>query len=234
MLLLIPAYNEEKRLGPTLVSLTSYLQKEKFDYDILVVDDGSKDKTAELVETASRADKRISLLKNPGNKGKGYSVRQGMLKAAGDFLLMFDADASTPPEEISKLFLRGEEPIWDVGIGSRRVKGSHIVKRQGFFREVNGRMFSFLTRLLFPEIRGIVDTQCGFKVFRKKAARAIFLDARTNGFSFDIEVLVIAKRKGFVVKEIPVNWVNDNDSRVSVAGNLKTVLFDLWRIRLGR
>jgi dolichyl-phosphate beta-glucosyltransferase len=231
--IVIPAYNEEKRIMPTLSSLTVYLEKEQMPYEIIVVDDGSKDKTAELIEKAAKIDSRVKLLKNPGNKGKGYSVRNGMLKAEGDFVLMYDADGATPPEEISKLFLRGESPSWDVAIGSRRISGANIIKKQGFFREINGKMFSLFTRAMLPEIRAIVDTQCGFKAFRKNAAREIFGRAKIDGFSFDIEALLLAKKMGFVVKEIPVNWINDDDSRVSVAKNLKAVLAELWRIRLG-
>ncbi len=228
--IIIPAYNEEKRIGPTLRSLLDYLYRERMVFEIIVVDDGSTDGTASVVRTMAKEETRLQLLQNGRNRGKGYSVRSGMLAATGDFMLFYDADASTPAQEISKFFVRGEEPRWDVAIGSRRSSGARILKRQSPMREINGRLFSLVTRTLFPEIRGIVDTQCGFKAFRRDVGRAIFSVSQINGFSFDVEILVYAKRMGYRVEEFGVDWVDDRDSRVSVSGNINAVLFELGRI----
>ena len=222
--LVIPAYNEEKRLPGTLAAILPFLRARGRAFEIVVVDDGSTDRT---VAVAERAGPEVRVLKNPGNRGKGYSVRHGMLDAQGEWRLMCDADLSTPIEELVALeeALRGGAQI---AIASRAVRGAQLEKRQSIMRESSGRFFNLLVRWL--HLRGIRDTQCGFKLFTAGAAEAAFRESRLDGFAFDVEALVLARRKGFTIREVPVRWRNDEQSRVSFGRGLAAFL-DLFRLR---
>lgn len=220
----IPAYNEEKRLPGTLAAILLFLRARGRAFEIVVVDDGSTDQTVAIAEQAGP---EVRVLKNPGNRGKGYSVRNGMLSAQGEWRLMCDADLSTPIEELSAL----EEALQggaQIAIASRAVQGAQLEKRQSIMRESSGRFFNLLVRWL--HLRGIKDTQCGFKLFTAGAAEAAFRESRLDGFAFDVEALVLARRKGFTIKEVPVRWRNDEQSRVSFGRGLAAFV-DLFRLR---
>jgi dolichyl-phosphate beta-glucosyltransferase len=221
----IPAFNEAERLPRTLERVRAYLDGRGRRYEILVVDDGSTDETVPRAHAAGG--QRVRVLSNGANRGKGYSVRHGMLAARGARRLMTDADLSTPIEELERLWARMDEGF-DVVIASRALPQSRIEVRQGAFRENMGRAFNLLVRLLVvPELR---DTQCGFKLFSAAAAQAAFAGARLDGFAFDVEALYIARRLGFQVAELPVVWRNDAATRVGWWKGF-VAFADLLRIR---
>jgi dolichyl-phosphate beta-glucosyltransferase len=226
----IPAYNEALRIEPSLQRVWNYLRvcHGEGRFEIIVVDDGSKDGTATTVEEFRAKAAEVRLIRFPHNRGKGAAVRAGMLAAIGDAILFSDADFSTPIEEVEgalKLLQEGG----DVVIGSRALAGSQVLVRQTLLRESLGRLFNRLIRafLRIP----FRDTQCGFKLFRREAARAVFQRARTDGFAFDVETLLLALQLGYVVREMPVRWINDPESRVNLLRHPAQMLGDLWRIR---
>lgn len=219
----IPAYNEALRLPRTLERVRTFLAGSS--YEIVVVDDGSADATAERAHEAGGA--ATSVVRNEVNRGKGYSVRRGMLLARGASRLMTDADLSTPIEELPRLLERARRG-YDVVIGSRALPEARIEVRQSWYRENAGRAFNLLVRrLLLPDLW---DTQCGFKLFSASAASAVFQAARLDGFSFDVEALVIARRRGHSIAEVPVTWRNDAATRVGALHGFLAFL-DLARIR---
>lgn len=221
---IVPAFNEEKRLPETLAAILSFLRHRGQSFEILVVDDGSSDRTVEVAEAAGP---EVRVLRNPGNRGKGYSVRNGMLNAQGEWRLMSDADLSTPIEELNRLeaSLTGGA---EVAIASRAIAGANLEKRQSILRETSGRFFNLLVRWL--HLPGIKDTQCGFKLFSAAAAEAAFRHSRLDGFAFDVEALVLARRAGFKIVEVAVTWRNDEQSRVSLGRGLAAFV-DLIRLR---
>lgn len=223
--IIIPAYNEEKRITNTLEKIEKYLATKKIQHEIIIIDDGSKDRT---IATAQQTKVKFKLLKNPENKGKGYSVKQGMLNANADYFLFTDADLSTPIEELAN-FLPWLEQGFDVVIGSRAVAGADVQTRQPIYRELIGKVFNKIVRVL--TVRGIKDTQCGFKLFTSKAAKEIFPKQTLNRFCFDVEVLQIAKIKGYKIKELPVVWRNAEGSKVSPIKDSLRMLRDLVKIR---
>ena len=225
----IPAFNEEERIEETLSKIELYLKKQDYPYEIIVVDDGSEDNTARLVMNYPTYNHTLRLLQNEGNKGKGYSVKRGVLEARGAYILFSDADLSTPIEEVEKLmpwFDKG----YDIVIGSRGLPQSNIVIHQPLYRETMGRIFNLLVQLL--TIKGIKDTQCGFKCFRGDVARDIFNRQTLSGFSFDVEVLYIATKLNYRIKEVPINWYNSPRTKVNALTDSLKMLFDLVRINL--
>ncbi len=227
--IVIPAYNEEKRLPSTLVRICEYLSgNQSEDWEIVVVDDGSKDGTAALVEEWSNREPRVRLVKNPGNKGKGYAVRNGMLSATGEWRLFSDADLSAPIEEVAKLLEGVRSNQAEVAIGSRAVDRSLVSVHQSAFREASGRFFNLIMRLAtgLP----FLDTQCGFKLYSAEAAKQVFKRQILEGFSFDVEDLVIAKKLGLRCLEIPVRWANVEGTKVSAFSGAKSFA-DLVTIR---
>jgi dolichyl-phosphate beta-glucosyltransferase len=221
----IPAFNEAERLPRTLERVRAYLEGQGSAYEILVVDDGSRDDTVARAQQVGGA--RLQVLSNGVNRGKGYAVRRGMLAARGRRRLMSDADLSTPIEELARLGAYMDEG-WDVVIASRALPGSRIEIHQGAFRENMGRIFNLLVRLAV--VRGLHDTQCGFKLFSAAAAEAAFARARLDGFAFDVEALFIARQQGFRVAELPVVWRNDAATRVGMWKGF-VAFADLARIR---
>ena len=228
--IVIPAYNEERRLPATLPSVLSHLGQREWEFaEVVVVDDGSTDGTARAVEELSRTCPTVRLLKNPGNRGKGYSVRHGVLEAKGDWILFSDADLSAPIEELDKLLAAAEAHGAAVVIGSRALDRSLIAVHQSWFREAAGRVFNLLVRLL----TGLPfrDTQCGFKLFEAGAAREVFRRQRLERFGFDVEVLFIARRLGYRTVEIPVRWSHSEGTKVSMLRDSLDSFLDLLRIR---
>jgi dolichyl-phosphate beta-glucosyltransferase len=221
----IPAYNEAARLPSTLGRLRDWLFASRLRHEIVVVDDGSTDATGETARAAGG--ESLVLLRHEPNRGKGYAVRRGMLAATGARRLMTDADLSTPIEELPKLMAELDRGF-DVAVGSRAVAGARIEVHQPFYREAMGRTFNALVQtLLLP---GLKDTQCGFKLFTAVAAQAAFASGQLDGFSFDVEALYAARRRGLRIAEVPVVWRNDPRSRVSLGGGGAAFL-DLLRIR---
>ncbi len=221
----VPAYNEERRLPMSLERLLAYLPLHEPSFEIVVVDDGSTDRTAECVRSVAHP--AVTLLRNETNRGKGYSVRRGMLSAQGERRLMTDADLSTPIEELPRLTAALAAGA-DLAIGSRAVRGAEIAVHQPWHREALGRLFNRGVRLL--AVKGLRDTQCGFKLFSGRAAEEVFRLALLDGFSFDVEALFLAQRLGYRAAEVPVRWSNDAASRVTlVKGAL--AFADLVRIR---
>lgn len=221
----IPAYNESARLPPSIARITAYFAQRPLSYELVVVDDGSADDTAARARACGVAG--LTVLVNEPNRGKGYSVRRGMLAARGAHRLMTDADLSTPIEELDRL-LSVQRAGADVVIGSRAVSGANIEVRQPWFRENMGRLFNVLVRL--SAVPGLHDTQCGFKLFSARAAEEVFSRARLDGFSFDVEALFLARRAGLRIEEIPVTWRNDAATRVGMLGGF-LAFPDLFRIR---
>ena len=222
----IPAYNEEARLPATLERIASFLETRPYPWEILVVDDGSRDKTPEVVRDFGR-DRPVRLLASD-HQVKGGAVRQGMLDAAGEAILMTDADLCTPIEAVEAL-LRAVEEGYDVAIGSRAVPGSVLTVRQPAYRELLGRGGNLLIQgLLLP---GLHDTQCGFKLFRRHAAREVFRRSVMSGVSFDIEVLYLARRLGYRIKELPIHWSHQPGSKMRLIRDYGGTLRDLLTIR---
>ena len=221
----IPSFNEAQRLPATLAHVRAHLDARGEAYEVLVVDDGSTDGTADVARAARGP---VRVLRHAQNRGKGHAVRAGMLAAAGDRRLMTDADLSTPIEELPRLEAELDGGF-DVAIGSRAVAGARVEVHQPLYREAMGRLFNRLVQtLLLP---GLHDTQCGFKLWSADAATAAFAACRLDGFSFDVEALYVARRRGLRIAELPVVWRNDVASRVGLGGGA-TAFVDLLRIRL--
>lgn len=226
---MIPAYNEEKRLARSLDSIRRYFSHHRYSgVEILVVDDGSRDGTAALVERYTADNGCMRLLRNPGNRGKGYSVRHGMLEARGDWILYSDADLSAPIEDLDVLLAAAEKDGAQVAIGSRAVDRSMVGVHQPIFREWSGRAFNLFMRM----VTGLPyrDTQCGFKLYRQDAAQAVFSRQLLDGFSFDVEDLIIAKQLGLRAVEVAVHWNNVEGTTVGTWQGVKSFL-DVVKIR---
>jgi dolichyl-phosphate beta-glucosyltransferase len=227
--IVVPAYNEEQRLPPTLALLAEWVAGQKLpSAEIVVVDDGSRDGTAELVERFAAANPLVRLLRNPGNRGKGYSVRHGVLRAVSDWVLFTDADLSTPIEEVTKLYAAAQTGGAVVAIGSRALDRSLVTVHQSAFRELSGKAFNLFMRTM----TGLPfrDTQCGFKLYRADAAREVFSRQQLDGFSFDVEDLFIARRLGLPAVEVPVRWANVEGTKVSALQGLQSFA-DVLKIR---
>jgi dolichyl-phosphate beta-glucosyltransferase len=217
---IIPAYNEEKRLPKTLETIDAYLSRQTYAYEILVVNDGSKDGTAAIVRGLTPVIQNLRLIDNKENHGKGYVVRQGMLEVKGEYRLFTDADNSTSIDQVEKIWPELENGF-EVVIGSRGIQGAVIGVGQPWYRRLMGEMGNIVIQVI-AGLWGIKDTQCGFKAFSAKAANEIFSRCKVCQWGFDVEALVLAKKLGFKIKEIPVVWENDVDSRVGPAAYFKT------------
>ncbi len=226
--IVIPAYNEEKRVLGTLSRIIDYFKNRSEVYEIIVVNDGSIDKTKELIENFSK-NNNIKLISYEPNRGKGFAVRTGVLNSKGELILFTDADLATPIEEYEKLlsYIRNG---YDIAIGSRALKESKIVIHQPFYREIAGKAFNKVVQLL--TVKGINDTQCGFKLFKGDVGREIFSRCKLNGFSFDIEFLFYAKKLNYKIIEVPVIWIHQERSKVKLLRDGFRMLLDLILIRL--
>lgn len=227
--IVIPAFNEEFRLPKTLESIFAWLETRRESAEVIVVDDGSSDRTAEIVAALQSKYPSLRLLSNGKNRGKGFSVRHGMLEARGEITLFSDADLSTPIAEADKLLAPLSGGDYDAAIGSRAVDRSLIEVHQSAIREQAGIFFNRLVRW----IMGIEfsDTQCGFKAFRSERARIIFEQQRVERFGFDPEILFLAKRHGLRVAEVPVRWRHDAATKVNVVADGLQMFLELLKIR---
>ncbi len=225
---IIPAYNEEKRIEKTLWSIDRYLSGQSYDYEILVVDDGSRDATVEVVRGLVSQIKGLRLISNKENRGKGWVVRQGMLEAAGKYRLFMDADNSTTVDQIAGFFPYFQKG-YDVVIGSRRIKDANIVVKQTFLRDFLGGVFRFAVHTLVP--LNVADSQAGFKMFSKKATAAVFPRQTICRWAFDVEIISISRKLGLKIKEAPIKWANSAESHVKVSGMCK-MLLEVFIVRL--
>jgi glycosyltransferase involved in cell wall biosynthesis len=221
--IVIPAYNEQSRLPATLRAVLAYLDRQMLEFaEVIVVNDGSRDRTAEVVRQAASADSRVRLVENPGNRGKGYAVRHGMKEAKGDWILFTDADLSAPIEELDSLAAAVESKRSDGAIGSRALDRSLIGVHQPLLRELSGRFFNLVMRMMTG--LSYRDTQCGFKLMSRRAASIIAARQQIEGFGFDVEILFIAKKHGLQIVEVPVRWNNVEGTKVSMINGLAAFL----------
>jgi glycosyltransferase involved in cell wall biosynthesis len=219
--IIVPAYNEEHRIPPTLDRLHRYLSAQPLRYEIVVVDDGSRDNTCGVVTLAMARIPRLRLVRQSPNRGKGAAVRLGMLEARGQLRVMSDADGSMPPEQLPKLLAPIIRCEAQISIGSRYVAGAKTDQKQPFYRVLWSRLANrVIQRSLVPGVR---DTQCGFKAFTAEAARDLFAYGRIDGWAFDLEILALAKRRGYAIAEVGVEWSDDGRSRVNP-------LKDMWKV----
>ena len=226
--IIIPAHNEEERIGPTLERVAAYLAGQPYDSEVIVVDDVSADRTGEVVDALAAGHPTFRRLRRDANPGKGAAVRDGMLAARGEYRLFSDADLSTPIEETAKL-LAACEGEYHVAIASRALPESNLAVRQPWFRETMGRTFNLMVQV--GAVWGIKDTQCGFKCFRAAVAEELFSRMTITGFAFDVEILYLARKRGYRIAEIPVTWINSPKSRVSPIRDSLRMMRDLLRIR---
>ncbi|MFZ0799505.1 MAG: dolichyl-phosphate beta-glucosyltransferase [Terriglobales bacterium] len=226
--IVIPAYNESVRIRPTLHALLRCTQEQNWDAEILVVNDGSTDDTAQIVREYGKSHPQVLLLENPGNRGKGYSVRNGMLHARGDICLFTDADLSSPITEAQKLFDAIDGGA-DIAIGSRWLQVELQTERQPLYRQAFGRIFNLVLRMILG--LGFADTQCGFKAFRREAAQRIFPLQRIERWSFDPEILFLARRAGLRVEEVPVVWAHSEGTRLHPLRDGLRMFVEVLRIR---
>jgi len=226
--IVIPAYNESRRIVPTLNKVLTYLAEQGWDAELIVVNDGSRDDTAGIVRRFVEKNSMMKLVENPGNRGKGYSVRAGMLNAGGDVVLFSDADLSSPIEEAAKLFQAIANGA-DVAIGSRWMKTELQTERQPLYRQLFGRLFNVMLRVVLG--LKYKDTQCGFKAFTSRAARAVFPLQTIERWSFDPELIFLAQKQGFKVVEVPVQWAHDEKTTISPLRDGTRMFFEVLKIR---
>jgi len=226
--IIIPAYNEGARVGATLERVLAHVAKEGWDAEILLVNDGSRDNTVEIIRGFAERNSRLRLLENPGNRGKGYSVRNGMLNAQGEMLLFSDADLSSPIQEARKLFsaLAGGA---DIAIGSRWLRSDLQTQRQPLYRQLFGRVFNLLLRIILG--LNFKDTQCGFKAFTRSAAITIFPMQQIERWGFDPELLYLARRFNLKVVEVPVSWAHSEDTRIRPLRDGTRMFLEMLKIR---
>lgn len=225
-----PAFNEEARLEAPLREAAAWLAATGRRAELIAVDDGSRDGTSALVRRLADEIPGLRLIRLPGNRGKGYAVRTGIVNARGRRVLMVDADGSTPFSELARLDAALDDGA-DLAIGSRALQGEGVRVDARAYRRVIGRSFHLLVRAL--AVRGIADTQCGFKLFRAEVAHDLFSRMRRDGFSFDVEVLLMAQRRGYRIDEVPVNWTHRPGSRVNLVLDSLRMAADLFSIRAG-
>jgi dolichyl-phosphate beta-glucosyltransferase len=227
--IIIAAYNEEHRIGESLLKIRDYLTGTALDYEIIVVDDGSTDHTKQILTHYYSEITDFKIISYQINRGKGYALRQGVLASKGEIVLLTDADLSTPIEELSHMLHLISSGEYDVVIGSRALKTSMIIKKQPWWRQGMGKVFNRFVKLIV--LNDFHDTQCGFKIFSGKTARSLFKEARIDRFAYDVEILAMAIRQGFKILEVPVKWMNSPASKVGPICDSSQMLYDLVKIR---
>jgi dolichyl-phosphate beta-glucosyltransferase len=226
--IVIPAYNEGERLGATLEKVLGYVREQGWNAEVIVVNDGSRDNTADLVRGFAVKHPMLRLVENPGNRGKGYSVRNGMLQARGEVVVFSDADLSSPIEEMPKL-LEALAAGADIAIGSRWLRAELQTQRQSLHRQLFGRIFNFLLRMILG--LKFKDTQCGFKAFTRRAAQTILPLQRIERWGFDPEILFLARKFAFRVEEVPVRWGHAGGTRINPLLDGSRMFQEVMRIR---
>ncbi len=235
---IIPAYKEGERIGRTLLEIEKYLNNQNYDYEVIVIIDGSNDSTAEVARNYSSQVKNLKVINNPENHGKGYVVRQGLLEAKGKYRLFMDADGSTSITHLDK-FMPEFENGFDVVIGSRDIEGAFIQIHQAKYKELFGDMGNWAIRIVLG-LWSYPDTQCGFKILSEKASEAIVKRMVIERFGFDYELIILAIKLGYKVKQVPVRWMNEEGSTVTLFGpnGYVQVFIDLfktkWRLITGK
>ena len=226
--IVLPAYNEAERIAASLDKVLQYARQRGGSTQIIVVNDGSRDGTADIVRQYAQRQPRLRLIENPGNRGKGFSVRNGILHASGDVLLFSDADLSSPIQEADKLFAAIQAGA-DVAIGSRWVRKELQVRRQPIQRRILGRLFNLALRMVLG--LNFKDTQCGFKAFRRSAAEQVFPRQKIERWGFDPELLFLAKRAHLRIEEVPVEWAHRSGTHISPLRDGLRMFFELFKIR---
>lgn len=227
--IIIAAYNEEKRIIPSLFNVKDYMNKKELDYEIIVVDDGSKDRTSEVVKEVIPDIPHMKVIRYEPNRGKGYALKTGVLVSEGEVVLLSDADLSTPIEELSKLLSLINDKSYEVVIGSRALILSEIIKEQPWWRQSMGKIFNKFVKLIILD--DFQDTQCGFKMFKGEVARELFKELQTERFAYDVEILARAKKKGYRIKEASIRWINSPESKVNPLKDSFQMILDLLKIR---
>ena len=226
--IVIPAFNESARIGPALTEVLRTLDEKRWNAEVLVVNDGSTDDTAAIIRSFAGRDPRVRLIENGANRGKGYSVRNGILHGSGNIVMFTDADLSSPMPEAERLFDAIRDGA-DVAIGSRWLEVSRQTIHQPLYRQFFGRCFNVVTRMIMR--LPFADTQCGFKAFRRSAAQTIFQLQRIERWGFDPEILFIALKRGYRIREVPVTWGHDERSRISYLRDGIKMLEELLYVR---
>lgn len=226
--IVIPAFNEEKRITRGLDQVLAFVAQHGWNAEVIVVNDGSRDGTAEIVREYAHRNPKVRLLENPGNRGKGYSVRNGVLHSVGDMVLFTDADLSAPIEQATKLFAEIDAGA-DVAIGSRWLRPETMIERQSILRQIAGRLYNIINRVLL----GLPyrDTQCGLKAFTKKAAHEVFSRQKIERWGFDPEILFIARKCKYRIAEVPVLWAHDDRSKINPLVDGIKMFGEVLRIR---
>ena len=222
----VPAYNEQSRIGDTLSKMVAYLGAQDYTWELVVVDDGSTDETASLVGAFGELHPGVHLISVP-HGGKGWAVNQGMLWSTGEYRFLCDADLSMPIEQLSR-FLPPQASSFDIAIGSREMSGSRRIG-EPYRRHIMGRTYNLLVQLL--AVPGLTDTQCGFKCFRGEVAQQLFPLQRLHGFSFDVEILFLARKRGLRIAEIPIDWYYRTQSKVNPLKDSSSMVKDVLKIR---
>jgi dolichyl-phosphate beta-glucosyltransferase len=224
--IIVPAYNEQYRIGNTLKKIDAYFKKKGCKYEIIVVDDGSTDNTVKVIK--SLKNKHIHILKNGINRGKGYSVRAGIMDSENSLVLFSDADLATPVEEFDKMHDEIKKG-YDIVIASRNLPESKVLVTRSIYRKIIGKTFPLIVRLLL--LRGIKDTQCGFKLLKSDAAKKVVKVQFIPRFAFDVEMLFIARKKGYKIKEVPVRWNDIKGSKVNPIKESFRMLMGIIKIK---
>ncbi len=225
----MPAYNEQDRIGPSLERINEYFSYQSYSWKVVVVSDGCKDMTNDIVRSFAVSHPGFFLLESNPNRGKGFVVRKGMLEVEADWLLFSDADLAAPIEEVEMLIQAVKDGI-PIAIGSRPLKESSLEIRQPWYREAAGRSFNLMVQLF--AVRGIKDTQCGFKLFRNDVAKDVFKRSKLTGYGFDFESLMIARDLGYEIAEVPIRWSHQEGSKVNMLRDGAKMLTELVKLRL--
>jgi len=227
---IIPAYNEEKRITHSIERIWEYFKNKLISFEMIIVNDGSKDRTEEIIKKFKKNRENVKYIRYGENRGKGAAIKEGVLAAEGKYILFTDADFSTPIEEFEEFYNYAKKDF-DVVIGTRRVKNSRIIKKQPFLRRFFGTGFIYLVKILFPSLSNITDFNCGFKLFEGEKAKKIFKLQKTNRWGFDVEILLISKILKLKIIQVPVVWKDLRRSKVNLKKDIIRSFLDLIKIK---